>query len=43
MMGIILFTLYSKGKKENWINTEIIKWSGSIKAEKQIIESICGN
>ena len=43
MMGIILFTLYSKGKQENWVNTEIINGSGSIKAENQIIESVCGN
>lgn len=43
MMGIILFTLYSKGEQENWVNTEIINGSGSIKAENQIIESVCGN
>lgn len=43
MMGIILFTLYSKGKQEHWVNTEIVNGSGSIKAENQIIESVCGN
>lgn len=43
MMGIILFTLYNKGKREKLINTEIINDSGIIKAENQIIESVCGN
>ena len=43
MMGIILFTLYSKGKQEKWVNTEITNGVGLIKAENQKIESVCGN
>ncbi|GLB29108.1 hypothetical protein LAD12857_10310 [Lacrimispora amygdalina] len=43
MMGIILFTLYSKGKDEYWENTEIINGIGTIKAVKQIVTSVCGN
>ncbi len=43
MMGIVVFTLYNKGKQEKWVNTEIVNGSGVIKAENQIIESVCGN
>lgn len=43
MMGIILFTIYSKGKQEMWINTEIVNGLGSIKAENQMMEGVCGN
>jgi hypothetical protein len=43
MLGIILFTLYSKGKDEYWENTEIINGTGTIKAENQMVESICGD
>lgn len=43
MMGIVLFTLYSKGKEEKWINTQIINGTGMIKADNQIIESVCIN
>lgn len=43
MMGIILFTLYSKGENEKLINTEVVNGLGLIKAENQIIESICAN
>lgn len=40
MKGIILFTIYSKGKQEMWINTEIVNGLGSIKAENQIMEGV---
>lgn len=43
MLGIILFTLYSKGEQEEWINTEIINGEGIIRAENQSINSVCGN
>lgn len=43
MLGIILFTLYSKGEQEEWRNTEIINGEGIIRAENQFINSICGN
>lgn len=43
MLGIILFTLYSKGVQEKWKNTEVINGEGIIRAENQLIESICGN
>ena len=43
MMGIFLFTLYNKGKDEFWENTQIINGIGTIKAENQIIESVCGH
>ena len=41
MMGIILFTLYNKGEKERWENTEITNGVGLIKAVKQVIEGAC--
>ncbi|MCB2353916.1 hypothetical protein [Clostridium estertheticum] len=43
MMGIILFTLYNKGEKERWENTEITNGVGLIKAANQVIESICAD
>ncbi|GAU76407.1 hypothetical protein [Fusibacter sp. 3D3] len=43
MMGIVLFTLYKKGKLEVWENTQIINGIGRIEALNQIIQSVCGN
>lgn len=43
MLGIILFTLYSKREQEEWRNTEIINGEGIIRAENQFINSICSN
>lgn len=43
MMGMILFTLYSKGEDEYWENTEITNGAGVIKAENQMVRSVCGN
>lgn len=43
MMGIVLFTLYRKGKEEYWENTEIRNGNGRIVAENQIVRSVCGN
>lgn len=43
MMGIILFSLYSKGPDENWENTEIINGIGHIEAKDQKVKSFCGN
>lgn len=43
MMGIILFTLYSKGPEEYWENTEIHNGNGRIEARNQIVQSVCGN
>ena len=42
-MGIILFTLYSKGPEEYWENTEIHNGNGRIEARNQIVQSVCGN
>lgn len=41
MMGIILFTLYSKGPDEYWENTEIKNGKGRIAAKNQMIRSFC--
>lgn len=41
MMGILLFTLYHKGKDEIWENTQIINGVGSIEAKDQRITSVC--
>ncbi|WP_051531154.1 hypothetical protein [Clostridiisalibacter paucivorans] len=43
MMGIILFSLYSKGPDEYWENTEICNGVGQLKAKNQIIKSFCAN
>lgn len=41
MMGIVLFTLYSKGIDEYWKNTEIYNDVGHLNSEKQEIRSFC--
>lgn len=43
MMGIVLFTLYSKGPDEYWKNTEILNEMGHIEAKNQEIRSFCIN
>lgn len=43
MMGIILFTLFKKGEKELWVNTEISNGNGLIFAKDQNITSLMGN
>ena len=42
MMGILVFTLYSKGEKEVWKNTQIFNGMGVIEAKNQYIASVCG-
>lgn len=41
MMGILLFTLYRKGKDEVWKNTQIFNGTGVIEAKNQYIASVC--
>ncbi len=41
MLGIFVFTLYSKGAREVWRNTKITNGIGTIKANNQHIESVC--
>lgn len=43
MMGILVFTLYSKGKDEIWQNTQIFNGINVIEAKNQHIESVCAN
>ena len=42
MMGILVFTIYSKGEKEVWKNTQIFNGKGVIEAKNQYIASVCG-
>lgn len=42
MMGIFLFTLYSKGDEELWENTQVLNGNGIIEAKDQHIKSVCG-
>ena len=37
-----MFTLYSKGEKEVWKNTQIFNGMGVIEAKNQYIASVCG-
>ena len=43
MMGVILVTLYHKGQREVWNNTEILNGVGRIEAKDQQIQSVFGN
>jgi len=43
MMGIVLITLYNKGKEEKWENSKVINGIGSIEARNQNIKSAMGN
>lgn len=43
MLGVILITLYHKGQREVWNNTEIINSKGRIEARDQQIQSVFGN
>lgn len=43
MLGILVFTIYNKGKEEFWENTEIKNEEGIIKVENQHMCSICSS
>lgn len=43
MLGVILITLYHKGQREVWNNTEIVNGVGCIEAKNQQIQSAYGN
>ena len=43
MLGVILITLYHKGQREVWNNTEIVNGVGRIEAKNQQIQSVFGN
>ena len=43
MMGLMVITLYSKGKNELWMNTEVHNGCGTIKAENQGMQSVVCN
>jgi hypothetical protein len=43
MLGIILVSLYRKGKTESWVNTLVNKGTGIIMAKDQIVTSVVGN
>lgn len=43
MLGVILVTLYHKGQREVWNNTEILNGVGRIEVKEQQIQSVFGN
>lgn len=43
MLGIMLITIYHKGTREIWENTQIVNGIGRIEAQDQHIQSIVGN